>query len=175
MDPIQGYVAQAQSTADFIARHPHPFLLKRSRDRGRESEDPGAKQRLAFQTEQLQIDAQGLFMDEGAFAHGYWVWPVKKRAGNPFPDRIVLGRATNCDVVVRLSYVSKTHAHLEKTETGWQIADAGSSNGTELDGVPLTPRHPYELSLGQKLRFGALELAFLDAASLAHVIRTEIA
>src|SRR5262245_48740931 len=40
------------------------------------------------------------------------VYVVAKAPGNPYLDRISVGRARNCDIVVRDGSVSKLHAHM---------------------------------------------------------------
>lgn len=171
MDPIQGYVDLARDPALFAKRYRHPFLFKRSARVQEEQVSPQTDRVMAFQTEQLQLDAHGLFVDSGAFASGDWVWPVRKREGNPFPDRISVGRATNCDVVMRFAHVSKHHAHLIGEQGEWKVVDQGSANGTEVDGKRLIKGQASPLRFGQSLRIGALALTFLDAEGLCRAIR----
>lgn len=65
---------------------------------------------------------------------------LKKAAGNPFPDRISVGRANNCDVVIRDPSVSKLHGHFRDVTADSAIfTDARSSNGTKIDGNPAEP------------------------------------
>src|SRR5689334_23533278 len=49
---------------------------------------------------------------------------------NPFPDRLTIGRATNCDVVIRFAFVSKVHAHLFVQGDKLTLRDNKASNGT---------------------------------------------
>jgi len=57
-----------------------------------------------------------------------------------------IGRNHEGELVVLAASVSREHAELRKTETGWNIRDLGSRNGTFVDGtrvqgrVPLPPR-----------------------------------
>ncbi|HTU58032.1 MAG TPA: hypothetical protein VMF89_06355, partial [Polyangiales bacterium] len=39
------------------------------------------------------------------------ILPLRKGEGRPFPERISVGRATNCDVVIRDASISKLHGH----------------------------------------------------------------
>jgi hypothetical protein len=65
---------------------------------------------------------------------------LQKAAGNPFPDRISVGRANNCDVVIRDPSVSKLHGHFrDVTPDSAIFTDARSSNGTKIDGNPVEP------------------------------------
>ncbi|NDK15921.1 MAG: GAF domain-containing protein, partial [Armatimonadetes bacterium] len=52
---------------------------------------------------------------------------------------VSLGRRRNCTVCLHGdSHVSRLHALLRETDSGWTIEDAGSHNGTLLNGRPVT-------------------------------------
>lgn len=92
---------------------------------------------------------------------------ILKRPGNPFPERIGVGRATNCDVVLRLPFVSKLHAHFIGVEQGtMRIADNRSANGTTVAGRTLAPGEAVEVRSGDWIGFGPLRLQLLDPADL---------
>ena len=48
----------------------------------------------------------------------------------------VLGRATDCDVVLPESSISRRHAELEYTSGRTRVRDLGSHNGTQVNGAP---------------------------------------
>jgi hypothetical protein len=74
------------------------------------------------------------------------------------PQRISLGRATNNDVVLRHTSVSKFHASLEPMDDGTvKIVDTGSTNRTSVNDVTLPSRAPVEARSGDRLRFGSVE------------------
>lgn len=50
---------------------------------------------------------------------------------------LVLGRAPDCDVVIEEPFVSGHHALIESDGDGYVLKDAGSTNGTLLDGRPV--------------------------------------
>jgi pSer/pThr/pTyr-binding forkhead associated (FHA) protein len=50
---------------------------------------------------------------------------------------IGIGRATNNDVVLYSSVVSRHHVQLRQNETQWEIINLGA-NGTYVDGQPIT-------------------------------------
>jgi HD-GYP domain-containing protein (c-di-GMP phosphodiesterase class II) len=52
-------------------------------------------------------------------------------------SRLRLGRANGADVVLQDASVSREHAEVRYTPSGWMLCDLGSSNGTRLNGVPL--------------------------------------
>jgi pSer/pThr/pTyr-binding forkhead associated (FHA) protein len=50
---------------------------------------------------------------------------------------IVLGRAHACDVPVVAPRVSRRHAVVEDSPTGFRVRDLGSTNGTRVNEAPL--------------------------------------
>ena len=57
------------------------------------------------------------------------------------PEKAVrIGRSIDADVVLSAVSVSRVHAELRPTPSGWVLADAGSSGGTFVDGVRVTER-----------------------------------
>lgn len=170
MELLDTYVELAErlTRSSFGNRLPFLFLLKRPRA-GSQQAGP-----ITFRTQAITTTGDGLINDAGPFAEGYWVWALKKRHGNPFPDRISIGRATNCDVVFRLNHVSKLHAHVLINGEHASVIDQGSANGTWVNDVPLKPQVERALKVGDVLRFGAIDLTLLDAPSFYDVLRTEI-
>ena len=79
--------------------------------------------------------------------------------------RRVLGRSPSCDVVVTHSSVSKEHAAIHETPTGWQLEDLKSLNGTAVNGVP-TGTTAVPLSDGDTIRIGHVNLIFVSSSTL---------
>lgn len=73
--------------------------------------------------------------------------------------RTGIGRNHDCDLVVLASSVSREHAELRQTETGWTVRDLGSRNGTFVDGV--RNHGPVALPPRALLKFGDVALWFL--------------
>jgi serine/threonine protein kinase len=69
---------------------------------------------------------------------------------------IVIGRAQGNDIVLEAAGISRQHLRLERTTTGWQLIDLGSSNGTWVKGSKLLPNIPEPWELGQVVRSGAV-------------------
>ncbi len=71
-------------------------------------------------------------------------------------DRLTIGRDGSNDVVVPDDLqVSRHHATLERLAAGWSVSDLGSTNGTFVNGRPLSqPRPLYpgdEIGVGETL------------------------
>lgn len=57
--------------------------------------------------------------------------------------------------------ISRKHAMIRRTDSGYEIIDLVSTNGSWLDNEQLIPNKPYSLANGSKLRFGLIRLLFL--------------
>jgi pSer/pThr/pTyr-binding forkhead associated (FHA) protein len=89
--------------------------------------------------------------------------PVVKQdsKANAFAMGITVGRVGSNDVVLDDPSVSRFHAyfqHDERKDT-WSVTDAGSQNGTQLNGKRIEGRQPIEG--GARLVFGEVVLRFL--------------
>ena len=62
-----------------------------------------------------------------------------------------VGRAADCELRLDEDSVSRLHARLESTGDGWQLVDAGSANGSIVNGEPVASR---ALADGDQLCFG---------------------
>ncbi|MEZ4402508.1 MAG: FHA domain-containing protein [Kofleriaceae bacterium] len=85
---------------------------------------------------------------------------LRRRGGEPVivtaRPRVVLGRDAVCELPLRTGGVSRRHAELEVTATGFTLADSGSRNGTLIGGLPVVGRVPLagsgEVELGEDCR-----------------------
>ncbi|HEY0993849.1 MAG TPA: FHA domain-containing protein [Kofleriaceae bacterium] len=93
------------------------------------------------------------------------IYPLAKKPGASFPDRITIGRTSNNDVVIADHSVSRLHAYVRQGD-GWIVADAGSKNGSWLDETRLEARRETPLSPGAVLRLGDVSATFYPAAQL---------
>lgn len=99
------------------------------------------------------------------------VLPLVKAPTNPYSDRISIGRARNCDVVLRDPSVSKLHAHVRREPNGtWVIIDLDSHNGTAVSSVPILPSRPEPLRSGDLVTFGGVTVRVVDSAQLYQVL-----
>lgn len=71
---------------------------------------------------------------------------------------ILVGRSPECTLVLTDDFASGRHARLFPSPQGWVVEDLGSTNGTQLNGVPLSS--PSLVGAGAQLRIGrtAIEL-----------------
>jgi hypothetical protein len=150
------------SRDEFISRRPIMFLLVTSRLE--EEEDAGFNTLISKPTfKGRRQSSPARVMD---------VLEVDKAEGNPYPDRISIGRARNCDVAIRDPSVSKLHAHFRKRDTGeLDLVDLGSQNGTCVNTRPLAPNRPEPVNAGDVLLFGSVACKLLSAAQIYDLLR----
>lgn len=94
------------------------------------------------------------------------VFPLVKKPGASFPDRITIGRTHNNDITIADHSVSRLHAYVRRDGDSWVVADAGSKNGSWLRGGPLEARRELVLPSKVVLRLGDVELTFFVASDL---------
>lgn len=81
--------------------------------------------------------------------------------GHRFPIRVPIvnvGRADYNDIVLPDESVSTTHAKLQRREGIWVVVDLDSTNGTLVDGEPVSGEAP--LAPGAFVRFGQVQTIF---------------
>ena len=148
----------------FVAAHAHPFLVcdgvldKPGKPGKTASFDP-----LEATT---TVPGRGGARDrEKDKPHPLLLLAVRKVIGT-FPNMITVGRTANNDIVVPDVSVSKFHAWFQRSGQKIEIGDAGSKNGTRANDVALAPRGALMLvKLGDRLRFGRIEFALVDAGA----------
>jgi hypothetical protein len=74
------------------------------------------------------------------------------------PSTVTIGRSSGSTIVVDDTRVSRSHATVDRSRSGWSITDAGSANGTTVNGKALAPRSAKALSAGDVLGVGPVEL-----------------
>jgi hypothetical protein len=94
------------------------------------------------------------------------VYPLAKKPGASFPDRITIGRTPNNDIVIVDHSVSRFHAYLRLDGKSWVVADAGSKNGSWLGSATLEPRKERQVPSKTIVRIGDVDLTFYLAPDL---------
>jgi hypothetical protein len=64
------------------------------------------------------------------------------RRGSEFPvaGTMLIGRDRRAGIVIPDASVSTRHASIERTATGWKLLDLGSTNGTLVEGHPVSAK-----------------------------------
>lgn len=94
----------------------------------------------------------------------HFVLPLAKHSSTAMSqERIGVGRARNQDVVLRHGSVSKYHAWFQVEVDGTVlVADAGSTNGTKVDGKALAPKQLTEVRPGTPITFGKVPVLLCE-------------
>jgi len=80
---------------------------------------------------------------------------------------LTMGRGAENDIVVDDATLSRVHLMLMRTEGGgWTVRDAGSSNGTRLEGALLGVGKPEALKSGARLQAGSVHFTYLEPRDL---------
>jgi|GEM_PF-637253 len=100
---------------------------------------------------------------------GFVVYPLSKERNRPFSHMLMVGRSTSNDVQILDTSISKLHCKIT-LRPELTISDAGSRNGTSIDGSPLDPDVPVEVRDGSIVQLGNRVFALFDAAHLHKVL-----
>jgi pSer/pThr/pTyr-binding forkhead associated (FHA) protein len=82
-------------------------------------------------------------------------------------DEIRVGRRADVELPLPFAVLSGVHVRLSRVAGGWVVEDAGSTNGTWLDGAPLPPGERRPLVPGAELRLAGVRLRFEGAGGAA--------
>jgi hypothetical protein len=149
-----------------------PAVLVRTRSRRRDRTVTGTKTLTVEQDFQETVDqamSEGRPPRETAEMELY---PLAKKLGASFRDRITIGRTDNNDVVIADPSVSRLHAYVRHAN-GWVVADAGSKNGSWLGDEQLEPRREVPLPPSTAIRFGDVHLTFYRSSDLFELLGGE--
>lgn len=149
----------------FAARHGTGFLVLSTESAGLQvSEGPHRT---------IAVDARSDSGD-GWSPTRFLVWPVRKSDRSLIARFVSVGRTRRNDVVIPDVSLSKFHAFFVEEDGAYTLQDARSKNGTFVGAQRVNAQGegpPAAVRTGAKVRFGAVELTFLDAASLRKLAR----
>jgi hypothetical protein len=93
--------------------------------------------------------------------------------GNAFDFMITIGRTENNDITLVSAQVSKFHAFVVEEGGAVMFCDAGSSNGTSIEGEKLEDRVRTRLECGTKVLLAdQIELTFYTPSGLYNHLRS---
>jgi hypothetical protein len=97
-----------------------------------------------------------------------------RRSEHSLTHLITVGRVPRNDIAIPDISVSRFHAFFKRTPSGgFQLQDAGSTNGTVVNGASVATQQtgaPAGVRAGDNIRFGQVEATFLDAESLLRYV-----
>ena len=101
----------------------------------------------------------------------YVVLALKKTQRGPFASTILVGRSRTNDVCVSHSSISKLHARIRVGNDGLFLSDAGSSNGTSVNGMRLASDAEQRLANGLQVRFGGCSFQVFEPRRFAELLQ----
>lgn len=107
-----------------------------------------------------------------SFALGFELSPVMKKFGSYYPERVTIGRDSECDLAIFHETVSWRHGYFTHRESRWCVHDDGSTNGTYVRGIRVRIGHPEPLQSGDTVRFGDIEFHFYQPPELYRALRS---
>jgi len=158
--------------AEFEAKYAHFWLI---RELDSDESSPSAFNTVAWDSKRT-ISAGKKMLESGPgmaarMRHDpsrFAFYPLTKSGANPWAERILVGRASNNDIVLRHESVSKLHAYFEERQRGTlHLHDAKSANGTRVDGGPVDPNGGgVNVKSGTQLSFGLLACEVIASGDL---------
>jgi len=78
-------------------------------------------------------------------------------------DRVIIGRGSDCEIVLPERPVSRHHAQIERDNSGYLLRDLGSKNGTYVNGQEVRDK-PYRLKDGDEIQIAlCVRMGFVGA------------
>jgi hypothetical protein len=165
MKPIAEYFDECRRlTLDqFCEQHPHPFLLTSASSLVSFLKPYDAQQTPTV--DRLVIGGVGLGSDDSKEPkETYKVIEALPRNGSV--RRVSLGFSDDCDIHLDDPSVSRCHAYLAWTEHGTYLEDANSTAGTAVNGELLEPGKAIQISPGDRVALGTVDLVYTRAKEL---------
>jgi hypothetical protein len=169
-DQLAKYRALKQSCSrqEFTRKYEQPFFLRRATVASSPRRDDWADP-IEFNT---KVGGAVYEPDPGSGdGEILELIPIEKASGNPYADLISIGRAKNCDIVLRHNSVSKLHAYL--TVLGPELVklvDSGSANGTTVNGNKAEPKMPLLLTPDDTVVFGEVSTRLVSPDALYQLL-----
>jgi len=98
-------------------------------------------------------------------------WPLSKAAGKSFAATVLIGRSASNDICLAHTSVSKLHARVRMVSGVPHLSDAGSSNGTIVNGEELGPDQEVRLETGDLVRFGSCVFQVFSPEHMTTVLK----
>jgi hypothetical protein len=162
------FVADAleRSKVEFAGLYTFPFLV------GAVPSKPVTGPTQTWRGDETSVDLGRLLAERPPVTADLRLVLAVRKVQGSFPSMITVGRTRNNDVVLPDPRVSKFHAYFRILSGVWELADAGSVNGTRIGELTLPPKgQPHPVHFGDRIRFGDLQLAFLDPGATWQALR----
>ena len=83
------------------------------------------------------------------------------------PPQLILGRAPSCNIEINDATLSQVHLlFMQAGPAKWTVRDAGSKNGSWVDGAQLVPGEPKALTDGMRIQTAQVVLTYYEPPGL---------
>lgn len=163
--------AKALTKSAFVAKYAHPWLLvenpkpKTSSPSGFDIISPStSKEVMPVKMEAATFLTPTVILGR---LDQFILFPLVKTDRNPWTERILVGRARNCDVILPVQSVSKVQCYFTKKGKQYQLTACQSSTSVRCDGKILVPETaPVDVVDGSQLILGTICLHLLESGTL---------
>lgn len=161
--PIRRLAERARQVGqDALRPELGPFVLVGST--GEQQEKSGT---FRFATKSVRLDEIEAIEERVFDLDQTVVYPLRKRT-TTFVDTILVGRASSNDIHIDDKTISKLHARIRLAERSFFVEDAGSRNGTFLDGERIVDR--VEVMNGDAVSFGSRAFRVYEADQFCDIL-----
>lgn len=167
METVQHYleVLQEEGEETFLERFAHPFLLY--------PEKRSAGGFATYHTRMADRSAGASISGSGKEIRQFRVLPPNPQLGQKYPAKMIIGRSPERDFSVDHSTVSKRHAVImrDAQSDSYRLGDAGSTNGTFINGQAVEAGEPVYLRDGFIVSFGDCDYMFFSPGGFVQLLK----
>jgi len=149
----------------FLENFGHPFLLY--------PEKHGAGGFSTYHTRMADRGAGSRIAGSGKEIKQFRVLRPNSEQAPSFPSKMLVGRSTDRDFSIDHSTVSKRHAFIahDDERQAYRLGDAGSTNGTFLNGQAVESGEPVFIRDGNIISFGDCDYMFFSPAGFVELLK----
>ena len=149
----------SRTKEQFLEENTAHFLLQIPTEPSLEESDTELDQDLGFDATQKISHSRIIQLQRSKKVRDARIYVLAPSAGTP----LSIGRSSEqkVDLVLDERTVSKCHAEIHLTSSGWHLLDLNSHNGTYLESSRIPPGVLVPLTPGQKLSFSGYRALFL--------------
>jgi pSer/pThr/pTyr-binding forkhead associated (FHA) protein len=164
MMTVGSLVSRAVSDPSGLARELDGWVLVGPRPQNEENE-------WSFRTLSARTVRDAAGEIEAVLDENYVVFVLKKNQRDAWAKTILVGRSRTNDVCVTHSSISKLHARVRIGDDGLFLSDAGSSNGTSVNGNQLPAGQEKKLDHKMQVRFGGCSFQVFEPQRFAEILQ----
>lgn len=160
---LDAYLEQGEDA--FLAKHGHPFLIY--------PEKKSVGGFSSYHTRMADREAGARIAATGREMKQFRILPPNASADGKYPAKLLVGRAEERDFTIDHSTVSKRHAVLvfdEERQT-YKLGDAGSTNGTFVNGHSVEAGDPVYIRDGSIVSFGDCDYMFFSPTGFVDLLK----